>query len=160
MLAGRELGETMLNGYLAALDDLNPAQVLLALKDWIKKGRGFPYPSEIREMILPEVSGDDHAVDVASSIIAAISTCGYTNPARAREMIGDLGWEVVQRFGGWRNVCENSDHEQLNTMRAQLRGLAEVVYKKSQRGELDHRPELPTAANIASIVSSALKQIE
>lgn len=161
MIAGKDLNEIALAAFVEALSDLDQSAVLFALKDWIKTSKGFPYPSDIREKLMPEISDEDDAQDVANLVIAAVSSCGYTNPERAREKIGDLGWETVTRMGGWKNICETLNHENEGIYRAQIRDYAETVIRKSKRGQLDVAPSLPTPDSyMQKLIAKNVKGIE
>jgi hypothetical protein len=145
--AGREMNEMLLNGYMQAVSDLDQLAVLAALQSWLKTSRGFPHPADIREKVMPEISPEDDAEDAANLIISAVGKCGYTNPDKAREMIGELGWITVTRMGGWKHLCEVLDNDNESIYRAQIRNLAGTMRRKAIRGELDHVPMLPTSSS-------------
>lgn len=73
----------------------------------VSKFNRFPTPAEIYGMIKPELSVDDEANLIATKIRQAISRCGYADPEGARKFIGEVGWNIVRRFGGWTYICEN-----------------------------------------------------
>jgi len=158
-ISGKELNEMALNAFIEALSDLEPSAVLASLQDWLRTGKGFPYPADIRAKVMPDLDPKDNAIDAVNRIITAIGRFGYTNPKQARDFIGELGWETVERFGGWLHLCENVNSENEGMFRAQLRELAVVVSKKSMRGELDKSPALPDRTNVQQIISGAMKRI-
>lgn len=159
-IAGKELNQTALQAYCEALSDLPKGQVLLALKNWLRTESGFPFPAQIREKLKPEINLKDDAEDVANIIIAQVGHCGYTNAGRAKEKIGELGWEVITRMGGWKHLCETLNLQNETQFRAQIRNYTETVAKKSIRGELHQTTELPQSAKVYEITSNAFKQIE
>lgn len=81
----------------------------LALDSYSKdsKNKFFPAPANLTQYINPETSPDAQANEIASKIRQAISEIGYVSPTRAHLFIGDIGWQVVQRSGGWQYLCEN-----------------------------------------------------
>lgn len=160
-IAGKELNEVSLTAYSDALEDLDTNLVLNALKNWLKTERGFPYPSDIRAKVMPEIDSSDDAQEVSASIVAAISKHGWTNPTSAKEHIGLLGWEVVQRMGGWKHLCESCTLDNQNTLRAQIRNYSESVIKRAKRGELDLKPALPqSSSNVLKFINSTFKGME
>lgn len=159
-IVGRDLNEFALAAFYDAISDLPSEQVLHVLKNWFKTNRNFPHPADIRASIMPEMNNEDNALEVANAIIAAISRYGYTNPKSAQLHIGSLGWEVVNRMGGWKHMCETCTHGNENTLRSQIRTFAETVSKRAKRGELDQRPELPQSNAVKNIVNGTFKSIE
>lgn len=164
---GEALPDAVVAMHAEALEDLDPQKVDWAYKQLIRtsKTRRMPLPGDVRALVCPEGNDAvmDDARDASSRIIAAISKYGHTNTDRAREYIGPLGWEVVQRQGGWLTVCQMSD-DQLATFQAQWRELAAVLRRKFERGLLSMAPGLgiPHADNVKKIsqmANSAVKGI-
>lgn len=104
-----KLDDQVLRMYADDLADLDFAEVRNALDQYRKnpKNRVLPLPAMIREIIEPQVDPDSAAREIASRIVGAISKCGWSNPTGAREYMGEIGWEIVRRFGGWQYICEN-----------------------------------------------------
>lgn len=142
-ISGKELNEIALRAYSEALSDLPAQDVLAALKQWLRTGKGFPYPADIREKIMPEINPQDDAEDIANTVITSVTRHGYTNPQLAEAAIGELGWVVVTRMGGWKHLCETLTPQNESTFRAQIRNYAETVRRKAVRGELDVKAALP-----------------
>lgn len=105
----RTLSPQVLSMYVEDLDDLPPGEVIAAYRSWRRnpKNTQFPLPAQIRGIVSPEVDPDSAAREIASRIVGAITTCGWSNPSGAKEFMGEIGWEIVQRFGGWLHLCEN-----------------------------------------------------
>ncbi len=80
-----------------------------ALENYSKdsKNKFFPAPANLTQYLNPEMSPDAQANEIASKIRQAISDIGYVSPSRAKLFIGESGWQVVQRSGGWQYLCEN-----------------------------------------------------
>lgn len=159
-IAGKELNEISLKAFVGALSDLDQQAVVAALNDWIRTSKGFPYPADIRAKVMPEIDLIDNALDIANTILTAIGKDGHTNPERAKERIGELGWAVVERMGGWKHLCEAVTFENEGMFRAQIRDYAQTVSKKAKRGELNEMPSLPSSGNeIKNLIGTTMNQI-
>lgn len=127
----------ILNHWMAT--NISPHLLIDAYKRFteVSKFNRFPTPAEIYGMIDPELSVEDEANLIATKIRQAISRCGYADPEGARKFIGDVGWNIVIRFGGWLYICENHG-ELLNpsTFHAQCRDVA-----KAQINSFSARPK-------------------
>ncbi len=148
---GVDLSKAALTMLVNAVSDLNPDAVLRALDEWVKtaKQRRAPMPAEIRELCTPQISPDAQAREAAARIPDAIKRHGYNWPDRAREYIGELGWSVVQRFGGWEHVCQYHGTPEMNaqTFYAQARDLARSHIELAATGTLGQAPALPMPRN-------------
>lgn len=89
----------------------------------------FPTISEIIERMPGEhsITPDQEATLIANKIIARIGLDGYTNPHRARERIGEVGWQaILQSYGSWEAIC-SLKADQLPSARAQLEKLVKAI---------------------------------
>jgi hypothetical protein len=96
------------------------------------KIKTMPYPSEIRFRIQPIVSDEDEAREIAATAIGSVVKFGYNNPTEARAAIGEIGWEVIDRLGGWTTFCGGLTDQNLNSYQAQIRDLAGSHLKRNQ----------------------------
>lgn len=140
----RVLSENQIAMYVEDLIDLEPQQLIESIKKYRldPKNEFFPLPVKLKAMIGQAQSPDDLSRDTASKIIAAVSKYGWNNPERARDYIGDLGWEIVKRQGGWMNLCESLTYDNQGIYQAQWRELATSI----QRSGMSHQsggPALP-----------------
>lgn len=120
--------------------------VVAALDEVITRRRSrdaFPSIRELIELIQPEADPEAEAVEAASRIIHAVSRIGPYRPQDARVLIGELGWLVVEREGGWTRICESLTDDNLTTMRAQWRQIALAQYRRAKAG-VSGAPALPT----------------
>lgn len=124
----RELTPGQLAMYADDLVDLDIEKLATAIQLVRKQNKFFPMPSEIREAAIGSVR--DEALEVASSIAAAMSRYGWNNSERARAFIGPVGWRVVEYEGGWENLCASVQNEEIGTRKAQWREMAAVVIKR------------------------------
>lgn len=102
----------------------------------------FPSISEIRKVVEPEVSERDDAVTVSSLIYKAVAKVGPYQAALAREAIGEIGWLIVEREGGWMAVCESVTFDNAGMYKAQWRDMALSIINRSKAG-LSGPPQLP-----------------
>lgn len=121
------LDQDMLNLLTSDVNDLNAQDVINALnlyrKD--KKNKFWPKSSDVRELIIPSFSEESIGRDTSAKIIAAIPRYGYNNAIEARSFIGEFGWNIVKRLGGWSFLCENVGLTINNSaLAAQIRDLA------------------------------------
>lgn len=123
--------------YLIKYDHL---RVLSALEKLFKTHLGFPDISKILEIVDPQPSEIDEANELAGAIIGAISAYGHNQVKEVKEYLGPKGWHVVERFGGWSNLCQIKNSE-LPTVRAQLRDLSKAHISMGER--LPQHNEVP-----------------
>jgi hypothetical protein len=98
----------------------------------------FPSPRTVLDKLRPPVDDDALAIEAASRVIGAISKFGYCNPSEACEYIGELGWAIVDREGGWVALCEKVESRQLPALRAQWRDLAKSILLRAR--DADNTP--------------------
>lgn len=106
---GRQFTTDVIDMYVEFLSDLSMEDVMNAIKAYCMNGKNkFMFnAAQLREIINPEPSPDDVSREIASRITQAVTQYGYCNTSHAREYIGEIGWEVVQRKGGWNHICQN-----------------------------------------------------
>lgn len=105
----------------------------------------FPMPATIREMLDPEPSHEDIAREIASRITESITYFGWCNGEGARKYIGEIGWDLVRRRGGWMHLCQNHGVTiDPGMFEAQTRELAKVQIASGQN------PNYGAALNAAS----------
>lgn len=141
---GQRLDDTVVEMYAEDLADLPLDAVRRALVEARRdpKQRTFPLPAVIRDKIQPFDNADADAKEAAGRIVAAVSRFGWNNVARAREYVGELGWAVVERQGGWETLCRTLTEDNIGQMQAQWRDLALSVSKRAKLGILNEPPRL------------------
>lgn len=142
---GQKLEDLVVQMYADDLSDLPLEQVRAAIAQLRRdpKINRFPLPATIRDRIHPADTLEADAREAASRIIQCVSSCGPYQPLEARSRIGSLGWYVVERMGGWWNVCEMLTYDNMAGLQAQWRELAISAYKRAQMGTLNIPPSLP-----------------
>jgi hypothetical protein len=111
----------------------------------------MPRPNQILKYINKESSPESAANEVVGRINYAISRFGYPSPEKAKEYIGELGWLLVERDGGWEEVCRNSDLKTKGIRDAQLRDRALAIIERSSLGILNAPPRLPSINKMLSM---------
>jgi hypothetical protein len=146
-LANVTLTAEVMELYFTELSDHPAEDVIRIMREYARATNprtGLPTIDAISEKIRPKLSAKDYASEISFKAIEAISKHGWCNGDRAREELGDLGWEVVRRMGGWNNLCEQSDHTPLSILEAKTREIARIVVAQSQGAEFE-RPRLASS---------------
>lgn len=143
---GETLTPTRLKMFAEVLSDMPAVELERAIGVVTRDPRitRMPLPANLRQATRPSANPDHDALEASNRIVEAIDRFGWTNPKEAQAFIGELGWLVVQREGGWETICENTTARQLPTLKAQWRELAKAVAGRAQRGELETPPTLPS----------------
>lgn len=103
----RDLKREVISMMVDDLIDLNLNEILKAYGEYRRdpKNRTMPLPAQIRAMLEPSLDPEQLARETTSRIIEGVSKFGYTWPQEAKEFIGEIGWSVVNAYGGWQNFC-------------------------------------------------------
>jgi hypothetical protein len=141
----RKLTPEVISMMVDDLADLDAAAVAEAFREYRRNpaNRFFPLPGQIRAIVAPGFDDNSAARDAAGRILSAVSRFGWNNPERAKEYVGTLGWAVVERQGGWRNVCETLTFENSGQLQAQWRDLALAISNRAKAGGADLPPAIP-----------------
>lgn len=168
----RELKPEVVAMMAEDLADLPVLEVMKAYETYRRtaKQHRFPLPAEIRAIVSPEVDADSAAREIAARITAAIPKFGYTNRQAAKEYIGEIGWQVVERQGGWPYLCEHHGREiDPTAFQAQARDLAkaQILYPQAAMaqaiglpGSYDNRGELTSAGDILKMLGPGMPEGE
>lgn len=92
---------------------------------------------------------DEDAIDATTRIFGAVPKYGYTRADKARQVIGELGWECVDRNGGWQLLCETLTLDNMGTLKAQYRETCKAIISRRKRGVDDVPPTLPNNNKIS-----------
>lgn len=152
------LRDEVLEMYVEDLEGLPAELIGAAMQEYRRnpKNTRVPLPAQIRALCEPQVDDDSLAREAASRIVSAVRTIGYPSPGSAREYIGELGWKVVERNGGWMSLCQNLMEDQIGTFQAQARDLAKAQIQFARAGRLDEAPALPSpnAERMSELIST------
>jgi hypothetical protein len=130
--------------YDKLLSPLGYDRVNAALERIIAERRSndpFPSVREIKAVLEESLSPEDQAPMIAGNILKAISQAGPYQQAKFRELVGDVGWRVVEMSGGLETVCQIHDRE-IGTNRAQWTRLAESLLRSRALGMTEERPKI------------------
>lgn len=121
----------------------------------------FPLPAVLIALIKPKENSEiDIAREIAGRIIQSVSKYGSYRHADAREFIGDTGWIVVERQGGWTNICQEMNEDNKGMMQAQMRDLALSVMRMQKNGTIDQPISIEQkkqAAEVKQLIGSVFK---
>lgn len=142
-----QLRDEVLDMYAEDLSDLPVQKVLTAMNEYRRNPKHvrMPLPAQIRAICDPAVDEESLAKEAAARVIQAIKLFGYMRPDEAKEFIGDLGWGVVERRGGWRTLCEGLMEHEIPMFQAQARELAKAHLQLSKAGQLNKPIALPSS---------------
>ena len=158
-ITGRKLSDITIAAYAEALSDLPEDDCIVAIRKARNSGK-FPAIDDIRELVDPTIDPIDDAREVASLVVEAIAKYGWTNPREAKAHVGEIGWILVERMGGWVSLCENTMADNLGTLQAQFRDLAGSIIRRHQAGYGSTLPQLPQQPEIKKIASNLFKSID
>lgn len=157
---GQTLTPNQVAMFVEDLSELTPEELRIACKAYRTdpKHTRMPLPAQLVAIARPIQSVEDRSKEVAARIIGAVRTCGYTNPARAKDFIGEDGWRAVQMTGGWVSLCESITNDMIPTTQAQLRELIASM-SRGERAEARRTGELTDSRIGTLLQSTALKQM-
>ena len=143
-----QMNDLKLMLWTAQLQDVDALDVRRAQAHFRDKPnqKFMPMPGEIKNFLNPLVSEDGQARQIAAKVQGAVVKFGYTNGKDAKEFIGDIGWAIVERFGGWSYICQNlGTGIDVNAFQAQVRELAksQVSFGESQLANQINGTEAP-----------------
>lgn len=149
----KPLTELQLAMYVEDLLELDADHLLEAVKRYRKDPANefFPKPAKLISMVLPTENLEADARDAAGRMVAAVSKFGPYQNAKAREYIGPLGWTVVDRQGGWEEVCSKLTYDNMGQMQAQWREHAIAIGRRAKFGLVDQAPALPGPSKPAGL---------
>lgn len=157
---GYEIEDRQLEMYVEALSQFPAEAVLGAGRNYVRnpKNERFPIPPHkiLIGLIPMEADQRSLAIEAASRAMSAVRKFGWCQQRSAREYIGELGWQAVQRFGDWEYVCQHLGTHTLplTTFQAQIRDLCESTIKLGDAGIFDEPiglPEKPRSGELSSI---------
>jgi len=164
---GKSLSPAAIAMYASDLLEVGADKALPALEVCRRKMRSFPTIADVLAEIPGAVVDElDVARDIGNRIWDAIGRFGWTNQARAQEFLGEMGWSVVERMGGWQNLC-TMDSEERGTFVAQARDFAmsRMRLERAGHGAGGYKipsPESPSALpgrDVAALAESSTRRL-
>lgn len=107
------------------------------------KNKFFPIPAQLIEVLEPEIDPSLQAIEISARIWQAIANFGWPNPEGAKDFIGEIGWHVVTRMGGWPSLCDQVMQSDGGMLRAQMREMAKATMERQKLGMLFETPSFP-----------------
>lgn len=117
----KEIDFDMLQFYENAIRPFGWEKACAIMEDIIltRSGRDpFPTPGDLLRYVKEE--HEDAASAIAGRVTEAIRRFGSYNHEEARQYIGEQGWALVARFGGWSSLCRNTKADQVPYLLSQL----------------------------------------
>jgi hypothetical protein len=158
----KSLEPDVLRMQIEDLSDLDFSKVVAALAKYRQDEKSITWPraGKIRALVNPLMSRDSLANEAASRIREAIGLFGWPNGDQARKHIGELGWMVVERSGGWSYLCENHGVElQPLTFHAQARDLSKAILESKEVGVLDQPIQIEKSESNVLDFKNLLKEV-
>ncbi len=160
---GKQLTDEAIRMYADDLSDLDYFKVFRAMQSYRldTKNRQMFLPANIREIVNPNPAAKDLARVTAIRIREAVGKFGWPNPEEAEAFIGHEGWKYVERFGGWKHLCENLGVDiQETTFLAQARDAIESTINLQRAGLDMDKPALGQVKELQQgRVDSVIKQL-
>ena len=134
-----KLGDMILGFYIEELKNVPIEKIESAVKYFATKGdRHFPSIDEFKRACGIEVVNalgiNEKAQKIVNDMRYCIKRFGYMQPEEAKKYLGDDAWEVIERFGGYVNICNTATDYNFDDMMIQLRKTAEVHIKLAAGG--------------------------
>src|SRR6185312_1507509 len=138
MIYNKDLSKDLIQIYLNALGDLSIEQLREGINRWVNHPTKafFPTPGQIKATL--QVTDEQEARDATARIGEALMKYGDPyghlthNQQRAKALIGELGWLVVERLGGWQKLSSANHPDEVGPMaQAQWRELAISLMAKN-----------------------------
>lgn len=82
--------------------------------------------------------------EIANKIGEAIGNPGGYQPVKAKSILGDLAWAVVERHGGWWDLCNLETVKELNFLKRDMAKTAKNIYLEHQAFGHEKTIGLPT----------------
>jgi len=171
----KQLSEPQLKMYTSDLGRY-PAEALSRAFEVYRndpKNFRFPLPGQLIAILNPKTDDRDDAIDIARRLQEAAATHHsywdfpkynggpayyesnkgkfHTFHEAAVSQVGELGAEVIRRFGGWKRFYESYLETDRGQFHAQLREMVESTIKRARAGSLQTLPKLSDYAPRAQI---------
>jgi hypothetical protein len=132
----KEISIDLVQLFMCDLEDLpfNLTMQGLSMYRLDKKNRTWPRIGDLRAYADPSpIDSREQASEIAQKCFGAIRKFGWTKSQEAREFIGEEGWEVIQRRGGWQAHCESTLEREVPILTAQFRDSLVPLIDKAKR---------------------------
>lgn len=156
MVPGFMLKPEMIALYDEAAQKCGYQKANIALKQIIAtRNSRDPFPAIADLISLVEFNGLD-AEEIAMKISGAVAKFGNYRAADARIYLGEVAWEIIQIEGGWENVCQMLTYENMPTLQAQWRRVAQILV---QRKKASRMTEIGYLKPMGGAIEEGLKKL-
>jgi len=122
-----------------------------ALDTHVRKHDHFPSIREMNQALSGKVDDDTISKVTSMNILAAIQKFGWCNWTEAKNYIGELGVKIVDRFGGWPNLCEMLTMDNFTYLQHQI---TEMTKSYLISGVIENNGKmLPSGGTVSSLIS-------
>ncbi|RDB37368.1 MAG: hypothetical protein DCC88_00135 [Spirobacillus cienkowskii] len=116
----KTLSENYIKSWLKSCKKLDEKKAINALTQIYRKAKqGYQIPS-IYEFEQLANEQEESNLFIADKIIQAMSLFGSYKNDDAKKFIGEIGWKIVQKNGGWQNMCYFTDTKYLHLLKKDL----------------------------------------
>jgi hypothetical protein len=163
----RELDEDDLEFYTESLREFGWDRVYEALHRLRQSVMRLPSVAEIKSaMGIAAPLGAEQQIEMQAKLLgttieSCFGTFGYTDPAGARERIGEVGWAALGGTRGWIELCQLPSYDDLPIRLAQIREAAKALMllpPEKRQGQFAP-PERPAIDHTAARLAAAQKQL-
>lgn len=112
--------------YMKILEKYSFKQIMFAITTYAQnpKSRFMFLAADLIEIIDPQPTDDSLSREIAAKISSAVTKFGWCNSEEAKNYIGEIGWRVIEKRGGWAHICQNLRTDEIASFDAQNRELA------------------------------------
>lgn len=138
--------------WFSEFGELSPFEFKRAMDSCMRTLDRFPSIKDVKtalgqNTLSPSEHAKDIAKETAARINSAVSKFGSVinndhRLQRVKDYVGELGWAVIDRQGGWNYICEIHTPQNMTQLQAQWRDLAESLARRSQFEDIDRAPKL------------------
>lgn len=154
----QDLNPYIIELYVKAVKPLGFERAAKIIEEFLEKGK-FATIAQIKEGLgFKELSYEENARDACARIRESVSRFGHWNEDSAKNYIGDLGWEMVMRSGGWDVICSAENYDALDFQLVQMRELGIVLQNKAAGDYLDKAPNLPRRIGLHPVIEGLVKR--
>ena len=124
----KQFTKEQLEIWIDALSDLSEVELSTAYKRCIQECEFFPSIAEIRKKSKPAGSLDNtqRTIDILDRIDFAVRRFGSWRSEEAKAHLGEHTWNIVQKYGGWQQVCSAENEDEWKWKRLDLKRSVEL----------------------------------
>jgi hypothetical protein len=133
------VSDTRLKAYFVALEDLDTALVLAAMRGTMRDAKFFPRPGEIRERVMGGSAGD-HAELAWSDLLRGVARFGYIHPPSFDDPL--MMPTITAVWGSWGALCNTlpSEGPELVGWMKQFKAAYATVSTRAVQGDVHRLP--------------------